>query len=94
TTGTAVTTTGTAVTTTGATVTTTGTAVTTTGTAVTTGTVVASRVDHDVADGVLVVGLGDTRHRQRRTRGDHGTGCDARDANPHLVRHMCATPSS
>src|SRR5690606_16537006 len=40
------------------------------------------------------VGLGDTRHHQRRTRGDDCAGSDACDADPRLLRHMRATPSS
>src|SRR5690606_29418159 len=40
------------------------------------------------------VGLGDTRHHQRRTRGDDRAGSDACDADPRLLRHMRATPSS
>ncbi|MFF3289842.1 hypothetical protein [Streptomyces sp. NPDC003023] len=31
---------------------------------------------------------------QRRTRGDHGTGGYTRDANPRLLGHLAATPSS
>ncbi|PJM94884.1 hypothetical protein CG719_16165 [Streptomyces sp. CB01373] len=55
------------------------------------------RLDAGAADAgadTEVEGRGRARGGQRGAGGDHGTGRDARDTNPRLLRHMVATPSS
>ncbi|WP_187283107.1 hypothetical protein [Streptomyces sp. t39] len=65
-------------------------------------------VDADTGVDAVLVGVGGHLERahvdverlrgtcggQRRTRGDHGAGGYTRDANPRLLRHLAATPSS